>query len=151
MKIKKYIYVIDGILVVGTLIVLFLFLSSLGIGATGMAIGPIRDSTNVLIYLEDGNKLLVDEDIEFFSPMVYNINDGVKIFFEPGNYYLMVSENEGLRDEVMEFTVESGIELKIKKIEESYGLVNIGNYMLNVDVYEGGKFVESVKIEGSNE
>lgn len=151
MENKKYVYAIDGILLVGTLAGLFLVLFSLGVGATGMAVGPVHDSNDVLFYFDKGNKLLVDERIDFLDYEKFDIKEGTKIFFKPGIYYLMVSENEDLNDEVIEFTIESEVELKIKELDGKYGLVNAEDFRLNVDVYEEDVLVENIKLEGLNE
>ena len=151
MENKKYVYAIDGILLVGTLAGLFLVLFSLGVGATGMAVGPVHDSNDVLFYFDKGNKLLVDERIDFLDYEKFDIKEGTKIFFKPGIYYLMVSENEDLNDEVIEFTIESEVELKIKELDGKHGLVNAEDFRLNVDVYEEDVLVENIKLEGLNE
>ncbi|MBW6442709.1 hypothetical protein K0A97_02925 [Patescibacteria group bacterium] len=157
MKDKKPIYIIDLVLVVGTLVSLFFIIfspiggtSSLNSFITGRAIIPTLESPkegyvssdSILFSFKDGHTLLIDDNPDFRNPQKFTLEDNLYLTLEPGNYYWMV---KGIREsEMRKFTIESRVELKMKETDEGYEVVNVGNVKLNVDVYEKDEFLERI-------
>jgi hypothetical protein len=143
----KNVYKIDMILVTVSIIVL--------IGLVGYArplvIAPLDDynsAGDVLFSIEKADYLLIDDNVDFTTPDRYEIKDGLKIELVPGKYYWKAV---GVLDgEVRTLTINSVVDLELKKIDGGYGVVNGGNVRLNVDVYNGTKLVERKKL-GVNE
>lgn len=146
---KNFIYVIDSILLVGMLLSLVGTFYYKGSEITGFVTGPILNSPEngsvisqaVLFSFDYGNILLIDDNIEFSHPQEFKVQENVQITLNPGVYYWMVQGEGERRSEIREFTVQSRIELKLRKSEsgEGYEVVNVGNTKLKVDVYQGGQ------------
>lgn len=149
MKSKYLLYLIDGILIFGMLASLVGTLYYNGPELTGLITGPVLNSPEngsimsqaVLFSFDYGNTLLIDDNLNFSDPREFNVEDNLQITLEPGVYYWMVVGEGDKKSEIREFTVQSRIELKLRKSEssEGYEVVNAGNTKLNVDVYEGGQ------------
>jgi len=147
---NKHILTIDFVLVVGTLMVLSFFVNY----ATPFVISPLdnlKTTDNfVLFEFENANSILLDDNLEFSSPEKIYAKDNLVINLVPGIYYWKI---EGILDsEVRKLTVESEIDLKLKKLSSqgSYEVVNAGNVELNVDIYEGEEFTGNI-ILGADE
>jgi len=155
MKNKKQIHVIDFLMILGTLSIILLTISLTEIDLTGMVIGPVLESPedgfstsrSVLFSFKHGNDLLIDDNIEFRNPKQFDVEDNLTIALEPGVYYWMVKGTGNKTSEVREFTIKSRVELRLKKTEQGYQVVNAGNVNLNVDIYENKEFVENIILE----
>lgn len=95
------------------------------------------------------NVLLIDDNMDFTTPDEYQIADGLRIELESGVYYWKVSG--GLGSEIRTLTIKSRVELALVESEDGFGVVNVGNVRLNVDVYDGDELVEKVKLEKGQE
>ena len=137
-------YKIDLVLVVVSLVVL--------IGLVGyvrpLVIAPLdgyeSSDNEILFVIEKADYLLVDDNFDFTTPDEYNIEDGLKLDLLPGKYYWKaVGLFEG---EVRTLTINSEVSLELVEMEDGFGVVNVGNTKLNVDVYNGSELVETVKL-----
>ena len=114
-------------------------------------IAPVDDLTttnnSILFEFEKGEFILIDDNLEFSSPEKIYAEDNLVINLKPGVYYWKVQG--ALDSEVRKLTIQSEIELKLKKSEKEgfYKLTNAGNDRLKVDIYEDGVLNESVVLE----
>jgi hypothetical protein len=99
---------------------------------------------DVLFVIEKADVLMIDDNIEFSSPDEYNIEDGLEIGLEPGEYYWKAVGVLG--SEVRTLKINSVVSLELVKVDEGFGVVNVGNVGLNVDVYDGDELVDQVKV-----
>lgn len=141
---RKHIYILD---------VLIISISLIGVlGIIGYArplvIAPIdgfvTPNTSVLFMFEKAGVILLDDNLEFSSPERIYAENNLVITLEPGNYYWMV---EGaLKSEVRQLSVRDMVALQLKEAEngKKYELVNVGNTLLNVEVYENGSLASEM-------
>jgi len=112
-----------------------------------LVIAPIDEyesDGDVLFEIQKADVLLIDDNVEFSSPDEYNVEDGMEISLEPGDYYWKVVGVWG--SEVRSLTIKSVVDLVLVDIGDGFGVVNGGNVGLNVDVYDGGELVEKVRL-----
>lgn len=157
MKSKYLLYLIDGILIFGMLASLIGTLYYKSSDITGLIVGPVLNSPengsimfqSVLFSFDYGNTLFIDDNLNFSHPREFNVQDNLQITLEPGVYYWMVVGEGDKKSEIREFTIQSRIELKLRKSEssEGYEVVNAGNTKLNVDVYEGGQLTGKIVLD----
>ncbi len=125
--------------------------------ARPLVISPIDQyrSVNgeVLFNFTRADVLLIDDNKDFTTPDRYSVVDGQIVRLEPGVYYWKVSGVLGPKgmtllvpSEVRKLTIQSSVELKLVKLKNGFGVVNAGNVRLNVDVYDGDKFIEKKKL-----
>ena len=141
MKNKK-ILAIDLILIAGSLIAVYILVSYY----KPVALSPSDNLVSreaVLFEFSNGNEVWLDDNLEFTSPMKISAQDDLVINLKPGHYYWKVIGELGSSD-VRELTIESEINLKLRKSGEGFEVVNAGNIELSVDVYEYGKLKENV-------
>jgi hypothetical protein len=114
-----------------------------------LVIAPIDNymttDTQVLFSIEKGDKLLIDDNIEFTSPDEYEVVDGLELEFSPGRYYWKAI-GVGF-SEVRTLTIESQVSLEVVEDENNFSVVNSGNIELLVDVYDGEELIEKRKLE----
>lgn len=121
--------------------------------AQPLVISPLNDfsttETTVLFSIEKGDKLLIDDNIEFTTPEEYKVSDGLNLDFNPGQYYWKVI---GVgKSEIRTFTINSKVSLELIENAESFDVVNSGNVGLLIDVYNGTELVEKTRLEVSEE
>ena len=105
--------------------------------------------TNILFSIDNAERILIDDNIDFTTPEEYFIGDGLKINLEPGTYYWKAV---GLRtSEIRTLTIKSLVSLELRESEEGFDVVNSGNVRLNVDIYNGSDLVESIKLKKGEE
>jgi len=114
-----------------------------------LVIAPLDDyessDGNVLFVIEKADTLMIDDNMEFSSPDEYNIEDGLKIDLEPGEYYWKAVGVLG--SEVRTLKINSVVSLELVKVKDGFGVVNSGNVGLNVEVYDGDELVDKIKLE----
>ena len=140
----KKIYAIDFAVIIGSVLVLIIL-----IGYTApKIIAPIdgyETNKEVLFSIENADKLLIDDNQEFTSPEEYDIKDNLEINLKPGDYYWKAV---GLtRSEVRKLTINSEIDLRLKKSQYGYDIVNAGNVELTVDIYNNTKLIGNIILE----
>ncbi|MBT3398353.1 hypothetical protein HN418_05285 [archaeon] len=135
----------DLVLIVGSLILLIFLVGYV----SPMVIAPIDDyetmESEILFSIDKAERLLIDDNVEFTSPEEFAVSDGLKITLEPGEYYWKAVGV--VKSEVRTLTIKSVVDLRLKEMENSYGVVNAGNVRLNVDVYNGSELVDKVSLE----
>jgi hypothetical protein len=146
---NKNIIIVDLILVVGTIIILAGFVNY----ARPLVISPLDDIETtkgaVLFEFEKANIILIDDNLEFSSPMKIHAEDNLIINLKPGKYYWKI---EGiLESEIRELTILSEVNLKLKSTEDRYALVNAGNVKLNVEIYENNTLTGNIILDVSEE
>jgi len=137
------VYKIDLVLIVVSLVVLMVLVGY----ARPLVIAPLDDyesSGEVLFLIEKADYLLIDDNIDFTTPIRYEIKEGMEIDLVPGKYYWKAVGV--LRSEIRTLTINSIVSLELKEIDGGYGVVNNGNVRLNVDVYNGTELVEKKKV-----
>ena len=144
--VNKIMLKIDLFLIIGSLVVLIFLVGYV----SPLVISPLDNyessEGNILFLIEKADKLVIDDNSEFTSPDEYNVEDGLKIDLEPGQYYWKAVGVLGSK--VRSLTVESLVNLELRKVDgESYEVINSGNTRLNVDVYDGAELVDKVKLE----
>lgn len=142
---NRYLLGVDLVLVVGSLVFLVFLVGY----ARPLVIAPLDDyesgDKEILFLVEKAEILLIDDNVEFSSPDEYNIEDGLEIVLEPGKYYWKAI---GILDgEVRTLTIRSEVILELVQVEDGFGVVNSGNVVLNVDVYNGTKLVGNVRLD----
>lgn len=142
---KQHIKKIDFALIVVTLLVLASFIGY----ARPLVIAPLDDlaTTNgsVLFEFERGNIILIDDNAGFNSPREIHAEENLLIHLKPGKYYWKVKGVLG--SEIRELTILSEVSLKLKKLNDKFGLVNTGNVELDVEIYEYNSLVEKVVLD----
>ena len=144
MAMNKKMLAIDLIIVLGSLIIVALYVGY----SSPLVIAPIDDlnttSSSVLFEFEKADKIMIDENPEFTSPREINVKDNLVVTLKPGTYYWKVS---GITDSaIRKLTIISEINLKMKDKGEKVELVNSGNVDLNVDVYDENILVDSIEL-----
>ena len=142
---KEHVWKIDVIVV---LVSVFVLMGIVGY-ARPLVIAPFDDYESldgeVLFEFERADVLLIDDNMDFTTPVEYVVSDGERVELEPGVYYWKVSGVLG--SEVRTLTINSRVELELVELEEGWGVVNAGNVRLNVDVYDGDELVERKKLD----
>ncbi len=139
------VYKIDAVIVVLTLI----GLAVVGGYAQPLVIAPLNElettETEILFLIEKAEVLLIDDNIEFSTPTEYVMKDGLKIDLGPGKYYWKAV---GITSsEVRTLTIRSEVNLELREFEDDeFSVVNAGNVVLDVEVYDGEDLVENVKL-----
>jgi hypothetical protein len=113
--------------------------------ARPLVIAPLNnfETTNnsVLFEFERGNIILIDDNLEFSSPQKIYAEDNLIINLKTGKYFWKI---DGLvESEIRELTIISEVNLRFKKIDDKFVLVNSGNVKLNVDVYDNESLVDN--------
>lgn len=133
------------VLVVGTIIFLAGFVNY----ARPLVIAPLDNlettNTSVLFEFERGNVILIDDNLEFSSPDKIYAKDDLIINLKAGKYYWKI---EGVFDSnVREFTILSEVNLKLKRVDDKYRIVNAGNVELDVEIYENRSKVSNIILD----
>lgn len=142
---SKKIYVVDALLIVASLVGL-LFLVGY---SQPLVIAPIDDlettNSSVLFEFDNANEILIDDNLQFSSPEVINAEDNLIINLKPGKYYWKI---KGVREsEVRTLTINSEVELKLRKSDTGYKIVNAGNEILGVEVYDNGELKDVLTLD----
>lgn len=145
-KMKKYVLLIDMVLIVGSLLTVAGFVGY----SRPLVIAPIDDyitqNNSVLFEFEKAELILIDDNLEFSSPMEVYVKDNIMINLEPGVYYWKIVGV--LESEIRELTVLSKIDLRVKDAGDGkYEVVNSGNKNLDVEIYEHGKLTGKIVLE----
>jgi len=143
------IYMVDLVIV---LVSVFVLMGVVGY-ARPLVIAPLDDyegsGDEVLFLIEKADYLLIDDNVDFTTPERYEVEEGMKINLVPGEYYWKAVGVLG--SEVRTLKINSEVSLELREIDGEYGVVNVGNVRLNVDVYDGEELVEKRKLGVSEE
>ena len=139
-----FVWVIDLVLIGG------LLLSVLGVVgyAQPLVIAPldglVTNESDVVFSFERGQRVLVDDNLEFSSPEIYEVEEGGVITLDPGRWYWRV---EGAKvSKVRSLTIQGIVALEIRSDGEGYDVVNVGNTRLLVEVYDGTEKVDELRV-----
>jgi hypothetical protein len=117
--------------------------------ASPLVIAPANNfqtsESEILFNIENADILLIDDSMEFTTPDEYMLKEGLKLNLEPGTYYWKVKGILG--SEIRTLTVNSKIDLQLRRKGEGYEVFNIGNVRLDVEVYNGTSLIEKRKVE----
>lgn len=106
--------------------------------------------TEVLFSVENANLLLIDDNDEFTTPDFYDVEEGLRLDLIPGTYYWKVMGKRS--SEIRKFTIVSEVKLEFKKVQgNEYKVVNVGNNVLNVDLYSNDSLIERFKLRVNEE
>lgn len=129
---KKMIYVADAFVILASAFVLIWLVGY----AQPLVIAPIDNystSEPVLFSFEKADVILIDDNLEFSSPMKIYAENNLVVNLEPGKYYWKV---EGaLPSDVRMLTIETNVDLRLKESNGNYEVLNAGNMELDVRVY----------------
>ncbi len=142
---NKKIYIIDSLLIVASLVGLMFLVGY----SQPLVIAPVDDleTTNgsVLFEFDNANEILIDDNMQFSSPEVISAEDNLVINLKPGKYYWKL---KGVGEsEIRTLTINSEVELKLRKSSSGYEVVNAGNTLLDVDVYSDGELRERLVLD----
>mgnify|MGYP005630745913 FL=1 len=142
---KKVMYAIDFAVVLMSVGFLLYFIGV----SQPQVIAPLDDSeiteTEVLFFVENAEMLLIDDNTEFTTPDFYDVEEGLVLNLKPDTYYWKVIGQRS--SEIRKFTIVSKISLEFKRTEGSgYGVVNVGNEALNIDIYSEDLFIERFRL-----
>lgn len=145
---RKTLYLIDGIIIIATLVGLLGIFSY----AQPMLIAPLDEhsttETSVLFEFERAEVILLDDNLQFSSPEEIFAEDRFVIRLEPGIYYWKA--RGAVDSDVRTLTIASEVELMIRANGDKYELVNGGNVPLDVEIYDGDKLIGRTTL-GSDE
>ncbi|MCK4997775.1 hypothetical protein KAS08_05730 [Candidatus Pacearchaeota archaeon] len=142
-------YKIDMVMI---LVSVFVLMGIVGFSQP-LVIAPLDEletfDTEVLFTIEKGEKLLIDDNLDFTTPDEYEVEDGLKINLKPGKYYWKVVGM--ISSEVRTLTINSKVSLEFVEGETDFDVVNAGNIKLNVDIYNGTEKVGEKKLSPGEE
>jgi hypothetical protein len=137
---------IGDFIVIGISVVLLL--GVLGY-ASPLVISPFDNMTttnaSVLFSFDKADTILIDDNVEFSSPMELHAENNLVVNLKPGKYYWKI---RGAREsKVNTLTIVSEIDLRLREAGSQYELVNAGNNKLNVDIYNGSALTGNLILE----
>jgi hypothetical protein len=117
--------------------------------ASPLVISPVDNfqtsESEILFKIENADTLLIDDNFEFTTPDEYKLREGLKLKLEPGVYYWKAKGIFG--SEIRTLTLNSRVDLQLRKRDETYEVFNAGNVRLDVEVYNGTNLVERIKVD----
>jgi len=143
---NKTIYTIDMVLV-GLGVVLLLGLIQY---SRPMVLAPLNSTTyetNILFSIEDADKILIADNIDFNFSKEIIVRDKNKISLDPGFYYWKIISP--VRSEIRTLNILSKIELSIRETKQGYNIINSGNTKLNVEVYDKNTKIETFELNNN--
>jgi hypothetical protein len=119
-----------------------------------ISFSPLEDveSSVVLFRFENVKQILVDDNLEFKSPVEYVARNGLIISLKPGVYYWKLQGDRF--SEIRRVETDTEVSFMLKELADgSYWVVNAGGTTLNVEKYKpDGSYDESFSLTGgSNE
>ena len=143
--IKKYLLIIDSILILGSLLTIFFM-----VGYTQpLVISGFNDESIRLFVLDQIDYLEIDSDLSFESPKTVFIDDGSILELEEGKYYF--KKTSGISSEILKITLEVPVRLQFHRLlDGQVEVLNIGGSKIRVNSYEQGYLVNSSLGSGVN-
>ncbi len=134
---KKYILIIDSILLVGVLVSAFLLIGY----SQPLVIAPLSsDQGSLLFTIPNVDYILVDSTPSFDSPETIFLDESFDL--ESGRYFLKFFN--GAKSEIREIRFDLDVSLELKNIDSNNsGIFNIGQGDLKIDTYSTGSLVNS--------
>jgi len=142
-KNKKYLLVVDSILLAGLLLLAFIYIGY----SQPLVTGPLSDGASSLMFeiSSDTNYVIVDDNLQFDSPKTLFIGDVFSL--DPGRYYIKsFFESSG---QVRELSSEIVLNIQIKRTtDNSVGIFNVNKFPIHVDTYNIGSLINSSEVKG---
>jgi hypothetical protein len=144
MEINRRIILIDAVLIIGSLLVIAGI-----VGYTqAFAVAPLEDIDSVIFVLNNVEYLFIDDNLDFLSPELINLNEDVLVSLPSGHYYFKII---GERNEIRELTFEFDIDILFDLSDNEIKVINYGSKNLDVSVYNHGTFEESKLVLGDRD
>lgn len=146
---RRKIVLIDGVVVVVTLLALALVLNN--IYGSGVSFSPGEEGvrTHVLFAFSGGQEIWVDDSIRFDSPVRYVVGDGTIVRMDKGKYYWKIIYDN--HDEVRSFDVESDVEFVLRDNGDGTFSVVVEDGRYRADVLGGsGEHRTDFVLEGED-
>ena len=107
--------------------------------ASPLIISPIDNlettNSSVLFEFDKADTILIDDNLNFTSPILVKAENNLIVNLKPGLYYWKI---KGLTEsKINTLTILSEIDLRLKDNGDRYALVNAGNTELDVAIYNG--------------
>lgn len=142
---KKHLKIFDLILVVGTIFSFALLFEY----ASPLVISPLENyettGKEILFSVKNVEFILIDDNLDFFSPLLVETNEDRILSFEPGIYYWKI--NSALDSEIRSFTINSLVDLRILNENGSLYVLNAGNVELDIGVYENESLIDNFSLQ----
>lgn len=134
---KKYILIIDSILLIGVLVLAFLLIGY----SRPLVIAPLSsEQENLLFMLPNVTYVLIDSTSAFDSPETIFLDEPFDL--ESGRYFLKFFD--GAKSEIREIRFDLDVRLELKNINSNNsGIFNIGQTDLKIDTYNTGSLINS--------
>ena len=140
---NKLIYIGIGILI----ILLFIFTNQNLVQIYPENNSMTTERQPIFKWIGKANKLIVDDNKEFVSPVIENVDSNPykiknKLNFNTYYWKLIGTKNSS----VLQFTVQSLVALKLNNESDLYNVTNVGNTGIEVEIHQKKPFL---KITGS--
>jgi hypothetical protein len=117
--------------------------------ARPLVISPIDNletsNNSVLFSFAKADTIIIDDDMEFKTPMTIHAQDNLIVTLKPGKYYWKI--DGALQSEVHELTILSTVDLRLRENGDEYDIVNGGNTKLSVDIYNNSNLTGTIFLE----
>ena len=142
MKSNK-IYFGFGIVLLSLILILYIYYNSLIVTLHPENNSVITDIQPTFRWTGEANKLLIDDNEEFISPIIEDIKGNSYQIEDKLNfttyYWKLIGKKES---SVSQFRVDSVVAMDLKNQNELYNITNVGTADLNVEVVEEIPFSE---------
>lgn len=134
---RKFVLIIDSILLFGALVAVFLLVGY----SRPLAIGSLQsENENLLFEVPSTDYVLLDTSSSFSSPKT--LFDGDSLDLKIGKYFIKFFN--GTKSEIREIKFEVDVTIQFKKIDEkNFGFFNIGQNNLKIETYDTGSLKDS--------
>lgn len=142
---KKYLIIIDAVVLLGSLLTIFLLLDY----SQPLVIAPLSsEQADLLIIIHSKDYIILDDSSKFDSPQTIFIDDYISL--ESGIYFIKFSNNG--KSDIRQIEFELDVKLQLRKLDDSnLGIFNIGESDLKIDTYEIGSLIDtSIASSGGN-
>ncbi|RMD46055.1 hypothetical protein D6829_00600 [Candidatus Pacearchaeota archaeon] len=116
--------------------------------AQPLVVGPrdgFETTRSVLFSVERADKVLIDDNPDFTSPMVLDVRKAHKVELKPGVYFWKAEGVFG--SDVRRLTIKSFVSLEVRPVGNGFEVLNAGNVDLNVLVYDNKTLVKKISLE----
>jgi hypothetical protein len=142
-KNKKYLLIIDSILLAGLFLLAFIYIGY----SQPLVTGSFSEESSSLMFEipSDTDYVIVDDNLQFDSPKTLFIGDVFSL--DPGRYYIKsFFESSG---QVRELSSEIILNLQVKRTtDDSMGIFNVNKFSVHLDTYNIGSLVNSSEVKG---
>lgn len=134
---KKYLLIIDSIVLIGSLLTVFFIVGYTQPFAVAELPG---EKTNILFTFPSKDYVIIDTNSRFDSPETLFIDETISLL--PGKYFIKFFN--GNKNEIREISIDLSLDLKVVKVDdENLGFANVGESDLLINTYDIGSLVDS--------